>query len=406
MNSLLSLSMEMDSEERNTASETRPVELAVIIPTLNERENVPLLVARLNAALSGLSWEAIFVDDDSADGTAERVREIGRRQGNIRCLQRLGRRGLSSACIEGILASSAPFLAVMDGDLQHDETRLPEMLRMAKAGGLDIVVASRHAAGGSLGEWEKGRVTISDFATRLGRLVIKAALSDPMSGYFLIRRGAFHGAMRQLSGQGFKILLDIFASSPEPLAFGEVPYHFGRRLYGESKLDTLAVWEYLMLLLDKLTRGVVPVRFLLFGTIGCLGVLTHLSVLAIGLKAAGLPFPVAQGLATMSAMTGNFLLNNLFTYRDRRHKGWRILSGLLSFYAICGVGAVANVGVASLLFGSDHIWWLAGIAGAAVSVVWNYATTSIFTWRSPAPTKKPREVAMPAKRPVIGAEEG
>jgi dolichol-phosphate mannosyltransferase len=417
MNPGHSLSAEVQLEEASGVSQVQPVELAVVIPTLDERANVPLLIARLNAALSGITWEAIFVDDDSSDGTADLVRQIGACQGHIRCLQRLGRRGLSSACIEGILASSAPFIAVMDADLQHDETRLPEMLRMLKARGLDIVIASRHAEGGSLGDWQKGRARISDFATRLGRLVVKAALSDPMSGYFLIRREAFQRAMRQLSGQGFKILLDIFASSPEPLAFGEVPYRFGLRLYGESKLDTLAVWEYLMLLLDKLTGGLIPVRFLLFGMIGGLGVVTHLTTLAIALKAAGVAFPAAQGLATMVAMTGNFLLNNLFTYRDRRLKGWRILSGLLSFYAICGLGALANVGVASVIYGTHQPWWLAGLAGAAIGIVWNYAITSIFTWRSPTPRRKPRAAAQPAKeavlsvsketeRPVIGAEEG
>lgn len=402
-------------EEKDRISQERPVELAVVIPTLDERANVPLLVARLNEALAGLSWEAIFVDDDSSDGTADLVRRIGIRQSNIRCLQRLGRRGLSSACIEGILASSAPFVAVMDADLQHDETRLPEMLGMLKARRLDIVVASRHAEGGSLGDWEEGRARISDFATRLGRLVVKAALTDPMSGYFLIRRETFEGLMRQLSGQGFKILLDIFASSPEPLAFGEVPYQFGRRLHGESKLDTLVVWEYLMLLLDKLTRGVIPVRFLLFGMIGSLGVVTHLSTLAIALKAGGFAFPAAQGLATVVAMTGNFLLNNLFTYRDRRLRGWRILSGLFSFYAICGLGALANVGVASLIYGGGHAWWLAGLAGAAVGIVWNYAITSIFTWRAPAARRKHSQASRPAAdavssgkeaaRSVIGAEE-
>ncbi len=410
MDPVSSLLTGIHSQELGISPRQGPAELAVVIPTLNERENVALLVERLNAALEGLLWEAVFVDDDSADGTAELVREIACRQGNIRCLQRLGRRGLSSACIEGILASAAPFIAVMDGDLQHDETRLPEMLRLAKEKGLDVVVASRHAEGGSLGDWQKGRARISDLATRLGRLVVKASLSDPMSGFFLVRRQAFEKAMHRLSGQGFKILLDLFASSPQPLSFGEVPYRFGRRLYGESKLDTLAVWEYLMLLLDKLTRGLVPVRFLLFGIIGGLGVLTNLATLALALKGAGIAFPAAQALATLVAMTGNFLLNNLFTYRDRRLTGRRLLSGLLSFYAICGLGAVANVGVASLLYGKDHSWWLAGLAGAAVGVVWNYAITSVFTWRSPAPSAARKEGARQgdaaeAQRRVIDAEE-
>ncbi|HVH75917.1 MAG TPA: glycosyltransferase family 2 protein [Stellaceae bacterium] len=357
-------------------------ELAVVIPTLNEVDNVAIIVERLAAVLDGVHWEAIFVDDDSADGTADRVREIARARGNIRCLQRLGRRGLASACIEGVLASAAPYVAVMDGDLQHDESLIPAMLAAIKERRLDVVVASRHKPGGGLGDWQRSRVRISDIASRLGRLVIKAELSDPMSGFFLIERGAFEKTMRGLSGQGFKLLLDIFASSPVPLAFAELPYRFRRRLHGESKLDTLVAWEYLMLLLDKLTGGIVPVRFLLFGLIGGLGILTHLATLWAMLRSGFVDFPAAQGIATVVAMTGNFLLNNLFTYRDRRLKGWRILTGLLSFYAVCGVGAAANVGVAFELFGAGHAWWLAGLGGAAVGVVWNYAVSSLVTWNS------------------------
>jgi dolichol-phosphate mannosyltransferase len=371
-------------------------ELAVVIPTLNERENVPLIVERLNRVLAGISWEAIFVDDDSPDGTADVVRALARRQPNIRVLQRLGRRGLSSACIEGILASAAPYAAVMDGDLQHDERLLPEMLAKLKGERLDIVIASRHVGDGSVGDWDRSRVMISDFATRLGRLVIKARLTDPMSGFFLIKREAFADAMRSLSGQGFKILLDLFASSPRPLAYGEVPFTFRQRMHGESKLDAMVVWEYLMLLLEKLVGPAVPVRFLLFAMIGALGVGTHLAALWFGIHVLAAAFSAAQAVATVLAMTGNFLLNNLFTYRDRRLRGRALASGLISFYAVCGAGAAANVGVAAYLNGGHHAWWFSGLAGAAVSVVWNYAMSSIFTWSPRRPVPAAHAVAEPA----------
>ncbi|HTT79564.1 MAG TPA: glycosyltransferase family 2 protein [Stellaceae bacterium] len=369
-------------------------ELAIVIPTLNERDNVPLVVERLNQALAGIAWEAIFVDDDSPDGTAEIVRAAAARQGNIRCLQRLGRRGLASACIEGILASAAPYAAVMDGDLQHDERLLPTMLAKIKAEALDVVVASRHIGDGGVGDWQKSRIMISNVATRLGRLVVKADLSDPMSGFFMIRREAFALAMRSLSGQGFKILLDLFASAPRPLAFAEVPLQFRQRLHGESKLDAMVVWEYLMLLLQKLVGPAVPARFVLFTMIGTLGVGTHMLTLWFATHVLLVAFALAQAAATWVAMTGNFLLNNLFTYRDRRLRGWRVLTGLVSFYAVCGAGAAANVGVAAYLNGDHQAWWLAGLAGAAVSVVWNYAMSSIFTW---TPRRPPRPaVAGPA----------
>jgi len=361
-----------------------PPELAVVIPTLNERENILALVERLEAALAGIRWEAVFVDDDSPDGTADLVREMGQRRSNIRCVQRLERRGLSSACIEGILASSAPFIAVMDADMQHDEALLPKMLETIKERELDIVVGTRYGANGSVGDWQRSRVAISSLASRLARLVVKAELTDPLSGFFVIARGAFAATMRNLSGQGFKILLDIFASSPRPLAFAELPFHFRRRVHGESKLDTLVAWEYLTLLLDKLAGPMIPVRFLLFAMIGGLGVLTHLSALWLAVYPLGIGFAAAQTIATLVAMTGNFLLNNLFTYRDRRLHGRALLTGLLSFYAVCGLGAAANVGIASHLFVANHSWWLAGMGGAAIGAVWNYAMSSVFIWRSNA----------------------
>jgi dolichol-phosphate mannosyltransferase len=258
------------------------------------------------------------------------------------------------------------------------------MLQTIRAQSLDIVVASRHVADGSVGEMERSRVRISDVATRIGRRVVKADLSDPMSGFFIVERSAFTAAMRNLSGQGFKILLDLFASSPRPLAFAEVPLNFRPRLHGESKLDALVAWEYLMLVAQKLLGPMVPVRFLLFSLIGGLGVATHLATLFVGTHVAGIGFAAAQATATLVAMTGNFLLNNLFTYRDRRLTGRRLATGLVSFYAVCGLGAVANVGIAAHLAGGHHAWWLAGLAGAAVSVVWNYAMSSVFTWNARA----------------------
>ncbi len=355
------------------------IELTVVIPTFNERDNIDPLLERIDAALRGIAWECIFVDDDSADGTAEKVRAIARADTRVRCIQRIGRRGLSTAVIEGVQASSAPYVAVLDADMQHDESLLPRMLAALKAEGLDIVLGSRYVAGGGTGEWDKGRVAISGFATRLARLVVSAELTDPMSGFFVMKRSAFEGAVRRLSGQGFKILLDLFASTPTPFRFKELPYVFRQRQHGESKLDSLVAWEYLMLLLDKLIGHIVPVRFVLFAVVGASGVVVHLATLRLVLMGAS--FAVAQGAATVVAMTSNFVLNNFFTYRDQRLRGWRFLGGLLSFYAVCAIGAVGNVGIASAAFQHHYSWWLSGLAGAAVGVVWNYAVSAVFTWR-------------------------
>lgn len=366
----------------------RAADLTIVIPTLNERENIVPLLERLDLALAGTRWEVIFVDDDSKDGTPEAVREIGRSDPRVRCLQRIGRRGLSTACIEGILASASPFVAVMDADLQHDESLLPGMLNVLRHEPYDIVVGSRYVAGGGVGAWDKTRAGMSGLATKLSRLICKTEIADPMSGFFMLRREMFESAMRNLSGQGFKILLDLLASAPSAPRLKELPYQFRTRRYGESKLDTMVAWEFGMLLADKLVGHIVPVRFALFAMIGALGVVVDLIVLSLAL-ATGFGFVAAQAIATLVAMTSNFFLNNFFTYRDRRLKGWRLWRGLFSFYVICALGAVANVGFAAFVFTGDAHWlagvkgipWLASLAGVIVGSVWNYAVSSVFTWK-------------------------
>jgi dolichol-phosphate mannosyltransferase len=363
---------------REAGAAPRPIELTVVVPTFNECDNVELVLEQLESALTGIEWEVVYVDDDSPDGTADKIRTLAQDHPRVRCLQRIGRRGLSTAVIEGMLASSAPYLAVIDADLQHDARLLPRMLATLKEEELDIVVGSRRIAGGGMGDLDRGRVAISTVAARLARLIVGADLSDPMSGFFVLSRIAFERAVRRLSGQGFKILLDLFASTPVGFRFKEVPYVFGQRHHGESKLDSFVVWEYLMLLADKLVGGFVPARFISFAAVGGLGVGVHFATLYLGLKL--FLFPVAQAVATVVAMTSNFALNNLLTYRDRRLTGLRFVTGLLSFYAVCGLGAVANVGIAAAAFAHHYTWWASGLAGAAVGVVWNYAVSSVLTW--------------------------
>ena len=365
-----------------TCEATPGPELSIIVPTYNERDNILELVNRLKQCLMRASWEVIFVDDDSPDGTVDRIQALSRSDSRIRCIQRIGRRGLSSACVEGMLASTAPYLAVMDADLQHDENLLPQMLCLLKQeqGETDIVVGSRYVKGGGIGEWDKSRAVISRLATRLSCLVIPAELTDPMSGFFMLRREVFVGSVRDLSTIGFKILLDLFASSPRKLKFKELPYQFRNRQAGESKLDSVAGWDYGMLLLDKLIGHIVPVRFVAFSIVGGMGVLVHLLVLISLFELLKRPFMESQAIATYVAMTFNFTINNVLTYRDRRLLGWRWLRGWISFTLICSVGALANVGIASHLYQMNTGWIPAAVAGIAVSVVWNYAVTMMYTW--------------------------
>jgi dolichol-phosphate mannosyltransferase len=357
---------------------TKTIELAVIVPCFNERHNVAVLVGKLDDVLKNIEWEVIFVDDDSPDGTASIVRAIASTNPRVRCILRIGRRGLATAVIEGMLASSAPYLAVIDGDLQHDEGLLPAMLKTIKAEQLDLVIGSRYVSGGDVGVWDRSRAAMSRFATRSARLVVKQPLSDPMSGYFIIARPAFERTVRRLSGQGFKILLDLFASTPQPFRFRELPYTFRDRQHGESKLDSFVLWEYLTLLLDKLVGWLIPVRLVMFAAVGATGVVVHLVTLRLAMSA--FDFTTAQALATAIAITSNFIVNNVLTYRDRRLSGIKFLAGLLSFYVICGVGAIANVGIAAIAFQHRYSWWLSALAGIAVGLVWNFAVSSVLTW--------------------------
>ena len=355
--------------------------LSVVVPTFKERDNVRKLFCKLEAALKGIAWEVVYVDDNSPDGTWEVVRELARQDSRVRCIRRIGRRGLSGACIEGILASCAPYAAVMDADLQHDETQLPKMLSLLESGAAELVIGSRYVEGGSADSFNKQRASASAFATEVAKRALGVKVADPMSGFFMIRRDRFERLAPELSTQGFKILLDIVATAQGKLKTVEVPFTFGSRLHGESKLDSMVALDFLGLVLAKLTNDVVSLRFLLFAMVGGTGLFVHLGTLFVALNVFDLPFAEAQGAGAFVAMTSNFILNNFLTYRDQRLKGFAILGGLLAFYLVCSVGLFANVGVAFSVYDQEPIWWLAGAAGALMGVVWNYAMSGLFVWR-------------------------
>jgi dolichol-phosphate mannosyltransferase len=378
------------------------VELAVVLPTFNERENIGEVVARVAEALVGLNWEMIFVDDDSPDGTSEVIRDYAAADRRIRLVHRIGRRGLSSACIEGIMASSANYVAVMDADMQHDESILPDMLRKLRTEALDVVVGTRNADGGSMGQFCASRVFLSRLGLKVSRMISRCEMSDPMSGFFLLKRSFFLEVVHGLHGGGFKILVDMLATSTRPVRLGEVGYCFRNRRHGESKLDVNTALEYLFLVVNKLTDGVVPTRFFLFALVGASGLVVHFACLSMLFCLFHFGFAVSQGWATMAAMTGNFFLNNLITYRDRSLHGIYIVAGLLTFWVACGFGAWANVSFAKTLLHSGVPWYFAGLSGIILSAVWNYSVSNLFTWQMPR-SRKPvadEAISQPLRAPV------
>lgn len=367
------------------------LQLAVVLPTLNERANLRPLVARLDAALGGIAWEAIFVDDDSPDGTAEEARALGREDPRIRVIQRIGRRGLASAAIEGMLATAAPYVAVMDADHQHDPALLPKMLAAVEGGECDVAVASRFVEGASTADWNAPeREKASALANSLARKLTGVQLSDPMSGYFLLTSETLRQAAPRLSGIGFKILLDILATCGGKLRVREYPLAFAARAAGESKLDRAIAFEYLVGLYDKWLGRFIPTRFALFGTIGAIGVLVHMAVLAAFLHLVGRPFvfghwlttfDAGQATAAIVAMTFNFVLNNALTYSDKRLSGFLpLLRGWAKFALTCSIGLLSNIGVAAVLVRMGVHPYPSAIAGIVIGSVWNFALSARFVW--------------------------
>ncbi|MEY2942462.1 MAG: hypothetical protein RLY97_476 [Pseudomonadota bacterium] len=370
-----------------------PLQLAIILPTLNERKNLRALVERMDAALAGISWEAIFVDDNSPDGTADEARSISLRDPRVRVIQRIGRRGLASAAIEGMCATAAPVVAVMDADHQHDPALLPGMLAAVTGGDYDLAYASRFADGASVEDWNRpDRVKASGLANRIARKVTGVTLSDPMSGYFMLRAETLRADAHRLSGVGFKILLDILATVDAPLRVKEFPLNFAARAEGESKLDRTVVFEFLIGLYDKWLGRFIPTRFALFGTVGAMGAVVHMSVLALVLYVFGAKFAmshypkeaafiVGQTVASLTAMSFNFVLNNELTYADKRLRGvMPLVKGWVKFAMSCALGMLANIGVSTALVRIGFHDYPAAIIGIVIASVWNFALSSKFVW--------------------------
>lgn len=376
---------------RSAEQALKPLQLAVVLPTLNERANLRPLVERLDKALAGIRWEAIIVDDNSADGTSDEARAISLEDPRLRCIQRIGRRGLASAAIEGMCSTAAPVVAVMDADHQHDPNLLPGMLAAIESGEYDLAYASRFCEGASTEAWNRpDREKASGVANALARKVTGVELTDPMSGYFMLRAATVRADAHRLSGVGFKILLDILATVDKPLRVKEFPLNFAARLEGESKLDQTIAFEFLVGLYDKWLGRIIPTRFALFGTIGALGVVVHMAVLSTFLAMAGqsfyfghwiTKFDVGQALAAVVAMTFNFFLNNTLTYADKRLTGFVPLArGWAKFGLTCSVGMLANIGVAAVLVRYGFHEYPAAITGIVIGSVWNFALSSKFVW--------------------------
>ena len=375
----------------DAAPETSRPTLSVIVPTYRESANIPVLFERMKAALDGLPWEMIVVDDDSPDGTSEVAFAIAASDRRLRCLRRVNRTGLAGAVIEGWMSSSADLVAVIDGDLQHDECILPKMYAALKGGSYDLAIGTRVGDDDGL---SPARRKLSNLGKWFFHRIAGAPVADPMSGFFMIRRDVVSDLAPRLSPDGFKILVDVILSSGGRLRIVETPFKFRRRYSGESKLTPLVGMDFLGLVAHHASGGVLPNRFVLFSLIGAIGLVVHilaLSAFRAWLGASG--FQAEQIGATLVAMGSNFALNNEITYRAQRYRGAAMIAGFLAFALGCSVGLLANINVASWLYRSNQVWWAAGLAGALLSVVWNYAVSTNLIWR---PSRRRARRAAPA----------
>tara|TARA_B100001179_G_C18587400_1_gene402900 strand:+ start:660 stop:1757 length:1098 start_codon:yes stop_codon:yes gene_type:complete len=359
-------------------------DLTIIIPTLNEGLNVYPLYEKINAIFNeekNIKWEIVFVDDNSSDNTRTEIEKIAKKDSRIKLIHRIGRSGLSSACIEGMRATKSNFVLVMDGDLQHDESLIPKMYKKIINENLDIVIGSRFEKFASL-NLPKLRLFGTRGASFLIRTILGIRLKDPLSGFFIIKRDYLNKYINKLSGLGFKILLDIVSLNPKKIKFQELAFHFKKRSHGESKLDALVIFEFLVLLLNRWLGWLLPIRFILYCIVGITGLIINLFFLSMLYKYFLLDYKFALIMSMGIALMSNFSLNNIFTHKDRRLYGKRFFYGMISFYITCFLGALVNFSISNFIYNlSNNLWLIAPVLGGMVSAVWNYLFTSWFTWK-------------------------
>jgi len=361
--------------------------LSLVLPTYNEAKNIPELLPKLEEILTGIEHEIIIVDDDSPDGTWHIALELAQGREDLHVIRRLGRRGLSSAVIEGFLAAKGDVFAVMDADGQHDFELLPALYHAVRSGS-GIAVGSRYVEGGSVGEWDERRQVLSRIATRLALFLCAVKVKDPMSGFFAIERSLFERVVTKLNPKGFKILLDLLVCVPRETQVTEHPFTFRKRLHGQSKLSLRVQVDFLEYLYDVTVGKYIPLTFVKYSLVGTLGVFVHLCayyaitrfVLQSSHPSVG-GFSIAVIGATETAIVFNFFLNNIWTFAGQRLQGKQAAVGFLKFNIACLFGALVNWGVSTSLFALKWQEFLAVFLGAMAGVMWNYTVNRIFTWK-------------------------
>jgi len=356
------------------------VEISVILPTYNEVENIPLIVPRLEAVLQPFSHEILIMDDNSPDGTYELAERLAAENPHIRVVRRLANRGLSPAVAEGFSVAKGQYMLVMDADMQHDETVIPEFVSRFRAGA-ELVVGTRKAHGGGIENWSYFRRFLSWGATKAAEVFLPRACSDPMSGYFGVTRSFYNRIAASINPRGFKILLEILARS-RGATIAEVGYTFRPRQHGKSKLTASVALAYLVALYDLRFGRYLPLRFVKYAMVGFSGIFVNALFFWLGRNFLVLRDSQALVMAILLSIASNFFLNNYFTFRDRTLVGFRnVLWGYLKYNFICLGGAFINYAITMNLkndFGFNIDF--ANLLGVAVATFWNYFINLNITW--------------------------
>ncbi len=373
--------------------------LTVVTPTYNEAENLPILVTELHRALQGIDHEIVVADDDSPDGTWRVAEDLAEDDPTIRVMRRFHDKGLSAAVLDGMSIARAPYLAVIDADLQHDPDALPAMLDEVRSGA-DVCVGSRSTEGGGFGDWSASRRFVSWVATVIARILLRVPVSDPMSGFFVISEEAYARTAPSINPRGFKVLLEFIGRNKD-LTVTEVGYTFRNRTHGETKLNGSVIRSYLLGVAElRLGRQVDPV-FLLYVLVGIVGLGVN-SVVFAAAEALGVPrittglndaLDPIEGSFVISVLVSIlvlFVLNNEFTFWEERYRGWKLVPAFVVFFVMSLIGTLVHVAVFKFLqsigfllsvLGADWSRVTQNLIGASVALVVNWYLNSTYLWR-------------------------
>ncbi len=370
-----------------STTEERPLRFSLIIPTYKEAKNIPQIVEQLSRLLDSQlagDYELIVVDDNSPDDTWKVALELTADYPQLRVMRRIDERGLSTAVIRGWQAARGEVLGVIDADLQHPPELLLQLWSEIQRGA-DLAVASRHVEGGGVSDWSIIRRLLSRGAQTIGLILLPGVIgrvSDPMSGYFMVRRQCLVG--RPLSPLGYKILIEVLGRGKVPW-IGEVGYVFQERQAGESKVTWKQYVEYLQHLLRlRLSLGHIG-RFIRFGVVGFSGVFVDMAVFYLLREHVELGLTRSAILSAEVAILNNFLWNDVWTFGDisRHQRGWRKrFKRFLKFNLICLAGLILNVLLVNLLFNVFGInEYVSKLIAIAAVTVWNFWINLKLSWR-------------------------